>query len=143
VLVVLVAIGVAALTGNGSPNAAPPSSPGTNPGSTGSSPPSTAAEETAMKEFVTQYLSTVTTDDHATFRMLTPAFRGQSGGFNGYDGFWSTIRSATPSNMTADARALTVSYDVAYVKVTGAHVTDHRTLHLVKSGSSYLIDGDT
>ncbi|MGA8248391.1 MAG: hypothetical protein WB797_15910, partial [Nocardioides sp.] len=115
----------------------------TSPGSTGSSPTSASTEATAMKQFVSHYLATVTADDHATFRMLTPAFRGESGGFDGYNRFWSTIASATPSNMRADARALTVSYDVAYVKTSGAHRTDHRTLHLVKSGSSYLIDGDT
>ncbi len=96
-----------------------------------------------MKQFVTTYLATVTSDDHATFRMLTPAFRAASGGFHGYDRFWSTIASATPSNMVADPAGLTVTYDVAYVKVAGGHSTDHRTLHLVKSGSSYLINGDT
>jgi serine/threonine protein kinase len=142
-LVAAAAIGVAALTGNGSPSASPPGSPPSSR-STGTSAPADAAESAAMKQFVSNYLATVTTDDHATFKMLTPAFRGQSGGFNGYDGFWSTIASATPSNMVADPARLTVSYDVAYVKVNGgAHTTDHRTLHLVKNGSSYLIAGDT
>jgi hypothetical protein len=45
--------------------------------------------------------------------------------------------------MVADAGALTVSYDVAYLKVDGGHSTDHRTLQLVASGSSYLINGDS
>jgi serine/threonine protein kinase len=142
VLVAAVVIGVAALTGDGSPKAGPPSSPGTRSNSTGTSPPPDAAAA-AMKQFVSHYLATVTSDDHATFRMLTPAFRAQSGGFHGYDGFWSTIASATPSNMVADPGVLTVSYDVAYTKVAGGSSTDHRTLQLVKSGSSYLINGDT
>jgi eukaryotic-like serine/threonine-protein kinase len=141
VLVAAAVIGMIALTGKGAPNATPPSAPHTS--RTGTSAPADTAESTAMKQFVTNYLATVTSDDHATFRMLTPAFRGQSRGFHGYDGFWRTIASATPSNMVADPATLTVSYDVAYVKVRGGHTTDHRTLQLVKRGTSYLINGET
>ena len=44
--------------------------------------------------------------------------------------------------MEADPAAMTVSYDVDYVKTDGSTSSDHRTLQLVKNGSSYLIDGE-
>ena len=51
--------------------------------------------------------------------------------------------STNPSNIVADPASMTVSYDIAYVKADGTHSTDHRTLRLVRSGSSYLIDGES
>lgn len=143
VLVVAAVIGYAALTGGGSPTADPPGSPHASPTSGGTSASATAAQEAAMKQFVTTYLTTVTSDDRATFAMLTPAFRAQSHGFHGYDGFWSTIATATPSNLVADVAAMTVSYDVAYTKQDGSHTTDQVTLRLVRHGTSYLISGDS
>ncbi len=146
-LVAVVVIAVAALTsnsGNGGKH------PGAGGGSTASSPtnPSSsssgnAASAAAMTAFITHYFATVTSDDHATYAMLTPAFQAQSGHYGGYHGFWRTISSATPSNIVADPASMTVSYDIAYVKTNGTHSTDHPTLHLVKSGSSYLIDGES
>jgi len=137
-LVAVAVIAIAALTsGNGKPNAGGPGSPGTS-GSTSTDGP----QVTAMRDFVTTYLSTVTSDQHASWAMLTPAFQGQSGGFGSYQRFWRTISSATPSAITADPSALTVTYDVAYVKTKGPPTSDHVTLQLVKNGSSYLIAGE-
>jgi hypothetical protein len=81
----------------------------------------------------------VTSNRHAGWEMLTPAYQDQSGGFSGYNSFWKTIDTATPSNVSADPSSQTVTYDVAYRKVDGEHVTEHVTLQLVPSGSSYLI----
>ncbi len=50
--------------------------------------------------------------------------------------------SATPSNIEADPGAMTVSYDVDYVKADGSTSSDHVTLDLVRQGSSYLIAGE-
>jgi len=94
----------------------------------------------AMEQFLDTYLSTAVSDRHSAFEMLTPAYQAASGGFGGYNGFWSTIRSATPSNVTADVTDMTVTYDVAYVKANGDHVDEHHTLQLVPDGSSFLID---
>jgi hypothetical protein len=96
----------------------------------------------AMERFIATYLSTVTRDDHATYAMLTPGFQAESGKYGGYHGFWKTIDSASPSNIRADPRAMTVSYDVDYVKSDGSTSSDHVTLDLVKEGSSYLIAGE-
>jgi len=148
-LVAVVVIAVAALTsnhGNGERQAGsgggPRSSGPTDPTSSSSSSPADA-QAAAMKDFITNYFATVTSDDHATFDMLTPGFKAQSRGYAGYHGFWKTISSATPSNIVADPAAMTVSYDIAYVKTDGTHSTDHPTLRLVRSGTSYLIDGES
>ena len=73
-----------------------------------------------MEDFLTTYLATVTSDRQAAWEMLTPAYQAASGGFGSYNGFWSTIESATPSNVTADPSAMTVTYDVAYSGATAA-----------------------
>jgi serine/threonine protein kinase len=133
-------------TGAGSstpPRSSPPSSPASSPtsGKTQSSGPSDGEQARAMKAFLTTYLATVTSDRHAAWQMLTPSYQAASGGFGGYSGFWSSIKSARASNLTADPGAMTVTYDVAYEKANGQHVREHHTLQLVRDGSSFLIDG--
>jgi serine/threonine protein kinase len=93
-----------------------------------------------MEQFLETYLSTVTSDRHRAWDMLTPAYQAASGGFGSYSGFWASIRSATPSNVSADPAAGTVTYDVSYVKANGDRTTEHHTLQLVPDGSSYLIN---
>jgi serine/threonine protein kinase len=145
VVVALLAIGYALLTAgsNGSGTAGtgashPPSSP--TQGSSHSSAPAGAGQAQAMEDFLTTYLATVTSDRHAAWEMLTPAYQDASGGFGSYSGFWGTIASATPSNVTADPAAMTVTYDVTYQKHNGTRTTEHHTLQLVHDGSSYLIN---
>jgi eukaryotic-like serine/threonine-protein kinase len=143
-LVAAVVIAFAALTsgnGNQNPAAGGPTSRSTTPSSRGST--SGAPRAAAMDRFVSTYLSTVTSDQHTTWGMLTRGFQKQSGGFGSYQGFWRTIASATPSNVSADPASLTVSYDVAYVRRDGTQATDHTTLHLVRNGTSYLIAGES
>jgi len=96
-----------------------------------------------MRSFIATYLSTVTTDPHRSWTMLTPAFQRQSEGFGHYEGFWRTISSATPHDVRADPTGMTVSYGVDYVKSDGGTESDFVTLRLVKDGSSYLIDGES
>ena len=96
-----------------------------------------------MRSFVSNYFSQVTVDDHATFDMLTPAFQKHSGQYGGYHGFWRTIQSATPSNISADSAALTVTYDIAYVRTDGSTASGHTTLQLVAKGTSFLISGES
>lgn len=96
-----------------------------------------------MRQFITNYLSTVTSDDKATYAMLTPAFQRASGNYGGYHGYWKTIDSATPTNIQADPATMTISYDVAYIKTDGSPASGHVILHLVPKGSSYLISGES
>jgi eukaryotic-like serine/threonine-protein kinase len=144
-LVAVAVLGWAALTtgtgggGNDQATGGRSSSPSA-PKSSGSS--GTKVQAAAMEDFISTYLATVTQDDHATYAMLTPTFQQESGKFGGYHGFWKTVESATPSNIQADPAAMTVTYDVDYVKTNGSTSSDHVTLQLEKNGSSFLIAGE-
>jgi serine/threonine protein kinase len=149
-LVAVAVLGYVALNNGGSGNNDQTSggtSHGTTPSSPHSSSPSSSAgsrdQAAAMEQFITTYLSTVTSDDRTTYAMLTPGFQQQSGQYGGYHGYWKTIASASPHHVTADPAGMTVSYDVDYVKQDGSTSTGHVTLDLVKNGSSYLIAGES
>jgi len=95
-----------------------------------------------ITQFITTYLATVTTDRRATYAMLTPEFQAESGGFQGYSGFWRTIASAEATNIEVDPEALTVSYDVAYRTVAGDSSNGSVTLQLQRTDDGYLIAGE-
>jgi eukaryotic-like serine/threonine-protein kinase len=140
-LAVIAVAGWTSLTGDTTADSGPrrPASSNTGSSTTGTAGTS-ATKAQAMEKFLDTYLSTVTSDRRAAWEMLTPAYQAVSGGFGGYSGFWATVRSATPSNVTADPDSMTVTYDVAYVKADGDHVDEHHTLQLVPDGSSFLIN---
>jgi eukaryotic-like serine/threonine-protein kinase len=139
-----VAIAIGLIKGNtGGGSADPPSNP---PGSTASSPSSgstTGATVETMKTFTADYLATVTQSPRTTFAELTPEFKTESGGFSGYSRFWKTIRSARLTTFSADPKALTVTYEVAYVHTDGSETNDDVTLDLTYEGGKYLISGDS
>jgi eukaryotic-like serine/threonine-protein kinase len=139
VVVMLAVIGFAARNALGGDQTAASSGPPRTPSSGRSTHGTSTTKAEAMQQFLDTYLATVTSDRHAAWQMLTPAYQSASGGFGGYSGFWATIRSATPSNVTADPADSTVTYDVAYVKANGDQTSEHHTLQLVPDGSSYLI----
>jgi eukaryotic-like serine/threonine-protein kinase len=95
-----------------------------------------------MQAFVQDYFSRVTSDPEATFDLLTPQFQAQSGGYEGYSGFWSTIESATPSGIRADPATLTTEYTIEYVTTSGRTTTQQGRLQLQRSGDGYLIAGE-
>jgi serine/threonine protein kinase len=96
----------------------------------------------AMRAFVEDYFAQVTSDPESTFAMLTPEFQSQSGGFEGYQGFWSTIESATPRDIRADPRSLTTTYTIDFVTASGRTTTEQGRLQLVRQGDGFLIAGE-
>jgi serine/threonine protein kinase len=143
VLLAVAVIAGAALLGareGGSPSAGGPSGPRS---SSGTSTSSAHAQVAAMQTFITNYLSTVTHDPHASWAMLSTGFQKESGGFGKYQQYWGTIESATPREITANPSDLSVSYGVDYVKSDGSTSSDQVTLQLVRDGSSYLINGES
>ncbi|GAA1434412.1 serine/threonine-protein kinase [Mycobacterium cookii] len=104
--------------------------------------PTPAGDASSMRAFVDDYFSRVTSDPESTFELLTPEFQAQSGGFEGYSGFWSTIESATVSDIRADVDALSVTYTVSYVTTSGRRTTEPGRLLLQESGDGYLIAGE-
>ncbi|SFB04419.1 Serine/threonine protein kinase [Nocardioides alpinus] len=125
------------------PSAEPTEEPTAEP--TETEPTTDAAPEgdaAAMEVFVEDYYSQVTSDPQVTFEMLTPGFQTESGGFGRYSGFWSTIESASVSDVRADPEALTTSYTVQYVTTSGRTTTQQGRLQLQQSGDGYLIAGE-
>lgn len=108
------------------------------------SPAATGAARTraAMQAFVQDYFSRVTSDPESTFAMLTPQFQAQSGGYERYAGFWSTISSATAYDIQADPRTLTASYTIDYVTASGRTLTEAGRLRLQQRGEEFLIAGE-
>jgi serine/threonine protein kinase len=143
VAVALIA-GAAYLGSHGGSSPAASRGGGQSAGNGPTSPTSSdAADAAQMRAFITTYLQTVTADRHQSWDMLTPSFQQQSHGFGSYQKFWKTISSATPSNIVADPQTLTVSYAVHYVKTDNTTSDDQVSLTLERSGSSYLINGES
>ena len=145
-LLLVVAFGIWLLTrggGDGEPNRP---ADGTKQSSVATpkseAPPPAQPTAQGMTDFITQYLATAPQDPNASFQQLTPAFQQASGGIESYSGFWSTIASATPSNVQADPNAMTVSYHVEYVRQDGSTAADDVTLGLVFDDGAYLINSE-
>ncbi len=113
------------------------------PSSSRSSSSGSNDQAAAMQAFITDYLSTVTSDQHASWAMLTTGFQKESGGFGKYQRFWRGFSSATPTNITPNPADLSVTYAVDYVRTDGGTSSDEVTLHLVRDGQSYLINGES
>src|SRR4029079_5409992 len=139
IALLFVAFLVRGMSSGGGPEAKPGTgtSTGTTTGgspddgsSASTTPASSEATDAGITSFIESYLATAPKDPQAAFAQLTPEFQDQSGGLDGYSGFWGTIATATPSNIEPDADKLTVSYDVAYVRDDGGHSNDSVSLDL-------------
>jgi serine/threonine protein kinase len=118
--------------------------PTRSPGAT--SPTDSAAQEPSeeeMEAFIADYLATAPSDPEAGFRMLTPQFQDQSGGLEGYRGFWDTVESAELRSVSADPGSLTVAYTVDYTTEDGRSVSDDVQLALVMAEGTYKIAGES
>ncbi|GAA1479025.1 hypothetical protein GCM10009623_34710 [Nocardioides aestuarii] len=144
-LVALVGVAWALVTGGDSPSATPAggggssSSDGNGGGSTGNTPKEqpTAA---GMETFISDYLTTAAADPSQSFPMLTKSFQAASGGYEGYSGFWDTIESARLVDVSADPESMTVAYTVDYVKTDGSETSGDVVLGLVFRKGEYLIN---
>ena len=104
-----------------------------------SSPTPQGPTAKGMEAFIADYLATAPSSPESGYQMLTPAFQESSGGLSGYTGFWSTIQSAEPVDITADPDAMTVEYVVDYVRDDGTTATDTVVLQLQYADGQYLI----
>ncbi|MBA3783573.1 MAG: serine/threonine protein kinase [Nocardioides sp.] len=129
-------------TDNTPPAAEESSSAPTEPAES-ESPPA-QVDPAAMEAFVEDYVQTATSDPKAAWPRLTPQFQVASKGFGQYQKFWGTIERASVTNVDADPDAMTVSYDVTYETKSGSTTSPESVLlTLVKSGDSFLIDGES
>lgn len=119
--------------------------PGSGDPSSRSSAPTGDATPTAdsMETFMEDYLATAPSDPEAGFRMLTPEFQEESGGLDGYTGFWGRVVSADLVSFSADPEALTVTYTVEYVmEDQDQKVSDTVSLALVQAEGTLKIAGE-
>ncbi len=134
--------------GRGTPEAVQPETPDSSQSSQTSEPsdstPPLTAEDTReqMDAFITSYISTVTTDPRAAFAQLTPEFQEASGGYEGYNGWWSKVRSAELASIASDPSDLTVGYTIDYVMKSGSKNTQRVRLQLQRQDDQYLIAGE-
>ncbi len=146
-LVVLVAVILWAAFSGGDPNNTADRNPGKRGSVYASSPRTTSQGPTAdgMKGFITDYLSTVTSDPGTTWQRLTPAFQAQSRAAASTATSRSGGRSPARrwSRRTPTRGRSTVSYEVEYTKADGSMETDDVTLALVYEDGSYKIAGET
>jgi serine/threonine protein kinase len=152
-LAVLILLGIIAwaLFSNQVPEGASPPA-GNDTSSSAPSSPKSSKEPTpdadAMEDFISQYLATAPTDPESAFQMLTPGFQEQSGGIEGYRGFWDRVESANLLDIEADPEALTVAYTVEYTTDSrgpgpGGQSTDDVNLTLVFEDGTYKIAGES
>jgi hypothetical protein len=147
-LVLLLAGAIAwALLSGGEPAAreAPDDGASRSPGAASptDSPAQQEPSEEEMEAFMADYLATAPSDPEAGFRMLTPQFQEQSGGLEGYRGFWGTVESAELRSVSADPGSLTVEYTVDYSMKDGRSVSDVVKLALVMAEGGYKIAGES
>ena len=121
---------------SGEPSTSTTDEPTTDP----SPPPGDTTVE--VRAFLQDYFSLVTSDPEASFDMLSPEFQQASGGYGRYSGFWATISSARPHDITVDPETLTTTYTIDYVTTSGRATTQQGQLQLQRDGDGYLIAGE-
>jgi hypothetical protein len=148
VLAVAAIVTAYVLAGRGTPEALPDEDRGGATASQSSEPTPSAspasAEDTReqMDAFITDYIATVTSDPRAAFERLTPEFQEESGGYPGYIGWWSTVRSAELADVASNPSDLTVGYTVNYVMKSGERSTQRVRLQLKRLDDHLLIAGE-
>lgn len=129
--------------GQDSPEPPAQETPTQSPPTSAPETPQANAEE--MEAFVSNYLETASTDPESSFEMLTPEFQQESGGLEGYAGWWGRVSNTQLLDVSASVDGpdnLTVSYTYTFnVRGEGRQRDDVR-LRLVLEGGRYLIAGE-
>ncbi len=117
-----------------------PSSVSPTPTPAPSPSPSDGPTEAGMVGFIEDYVAAVARDPAESWRMLTPKFQYESGGFTAYEAFWAPATSGRVLDISADPETLVVSYQVAFEgKDNGPGPT---VLQLRYDDGRYRIDGE-
>jgi hypothetical protein len=113
------------------------------PRSTPTTSTSTPADEptaAGMEDFIRDYVTAVGEDPSRSWKMLTPKFQRESGGFENYRRFWEDASNGRVLRITADPKDLSVSYVVrfdGFDNPPGPTVLD-----LVYDDGTYRINGE-
>lgn len=93
-----------------------------------------------MERFIRSYVSTVSDDPARAWTMLTPKFQRESGGFEHYRSFWDSATDGRVLDITADPKAMSVSYHVHFDHFDNG--PGPTVLDLKFVDGHYLIDGE-
>jgi serine/threonine protein kinase len=104
-------------------------------------PPSDAQ----LTRFIESYYKDVTKEGKRddTFAQLTPKMQSSSGGREGYETFWSGIKSVDVGDVQSDADTGVVTAELSFTKQDGGKSEESHRLTAVRDGDSWLIDSDT
>jgi serine/threonine protein kinase len=139
VLVVVVG-GYALLHGTGNDSGAG-STPKAGPSSSASPRGAATPTKKGMEAFIGDYVAAVADDPSSSWKMLTPKFQQESGGFEKYQRFWGPATNGKLLSISTNVKTLTVAYQV--------HFDDHdngpgpTVLELTYDKGRYLIDGES
>jgi serine/threonine protein kinase len=137
--VVAVALGGhALLSGSGSGSGA-----GHKAGPSSTPSPKAGAKPTTkgMEAFIDDYVRTVADDPSSSWKMLTPKFQQESGGFDKYEKFWGKATNGKVLSISANPKTLQVAYQVHFDDF--ANGPGPTVLELTYTGGHYLIDGES
>jgi serine/threonine protein kinase len=140
IVVVLVLAGVLyAVLSGGEPSKKDTANP---PAATPSKTRKAAAGPTAagMKSFINDYVSAVSTDPVTSWKMLTPKFQQESGGFEKYRSFWDPATNGRVLSISTNPENLSVSYQVHFDNFKNG--PGPTVLDLEYEDGRYLIDGE-
>ena len=98
----------------------------------------------AMERFVRGYFNDVTKQNRRdeTFALLTPSMQEAAGGREGYEEFWSGIKSVDVREIRADPATGAVLVGLTY-KTDEEDSRETHQIGLVDEGRSFLINSDT
>lgn len=119
-----------------SAQAVDPTAPTTAAQDSGQGSDKVTAED--LEAFAENYVQTAQRDPAAGFRMLTAGYQRRS---PAYDGFWGQMTAPRILDISADPKAMTVTYDYRYQLRGGGSRTEKVTLELVRRDGRLLIAG--
>ncbi|MEV0033190.1 protein kinase [Nocardia sp. NPDC050793] len=128
-----------------SPSATPSTSPSGAPSST-TRPPTTTITTTPfgpptpdrIAQFIQGYYGMLPGNVSGAWSQLAPGYQSQTGGYNSYASFWSTIRSVQVNGITARGEdGATVA--LTYVKTNGAVDRENRWIQVRQEGGRMVI----
>ncbi|KRE57211.1 serine/threonine-protein kinase [Phycicoccus sp. Soil748] len=121
------------------------SSSSTTSTTTTSTTKSAAPDNAGLEKFIKTYYADVTKADKrdATWAELTPAMQQSAGGRDGYESFWSTIKSVKVGQTQADASVGTVITELTFKPADGKDIKEVHRLTVEKSGDSWQISADS
>lgn len=116
----------------------------------GSSGPATGPSTTptpsraGMESFIASYLDLAVSDPEAAFRELTPSYQDESGGLDGYLGFWGNVESASLLRVVGDPADLQVTYTYRRTERDRKVIDEDVRLQLAfdDTDGTYRIDGE-